>query len=178
MKQPHRRGAIRLRSCATLIVAWLTLIRIAAADPLFPGVFLDQLHTPCAPDCTLCHNNDYGGVGNRRPGSIINTWTANYGLDPSNPQSLVDAFMGAEAEMLDTDHDGIPDTTELLSGSNPDDPTPGAKYACREDPPVYGCARVVRRGPVDDVGTLAAACVAAVGLSALRRRVARNRRTR
>jgi hypothetical protein len=157
-------------------VAWLDVTGPAVADPLFPYIFRDQLHTPCAPDCTLCHNNDEGGYGNRRPGSIINTWIANYALDPKDPQSLVAAFMGAEADKLDTDHDSIHDTEELLSGSDPDDPTQGAKYKCREESPAYGCVRIARRAPVDDVRVLASACAAAVGVAALRRRIARSRR--
>lgn len=167
------RSAFRLHLCAMLGAAWFATVESAAADPLFPDVFKNQLHTPCAPDCTLCHNNDLGNYNNRRPGAIIYTWTANYGLDPRDPQSLVSAFNAATGDMLDTDHDGIPDTTELLSGSDPDDPTPGAKYLCRDQGPAYGCMRVARRGPIDDIGALVGACVSAVGFAVLRRRITR-----
>lgn len=173
----HRaRGrAIRGSVGALVGLVGICVATTAAADPRFPHRLFDAVHTPCPPDCTLCHNNDHGGVNNRRPGSIIGTWTEYYQLDPGDPESVVNAFHAAADEKRDTDGDGIPDSDELLSGSDPDDATPGARYKCLQELPLYGCARVARRGSVDGFAALAAGTVVLIGLAAVRRRVARSR---
>ena len=76
--------------------------------------------------------------------------------------------------MLDTDHDGTSDVDELEMGRDPNDPSPMARVCggTVDTSPEYGCgeSRIARRAPLDDVGIIAGAAVALVGISVMRRR--------
>ena len=146
------------------------------ANPVFPGQLKANVPMPClnGPGCTLCHNTDQGGPGNIKLHSMGTTWVQpQIGLVGADANSLVPALNNARAQMQDTDGDTIPDTVELAAGEDPNNPTPGALWCgagVASSGPVYGCGRVARRGPIDSVGAVAAAVVAAIGLFAARRR--------
>jgi hypothetical protein len=92
-------------------------------------------------------------------------------LDGNNPDSLIPVLdlVMANPPLPDVDGDGTDDFAELRVGADPNDPAPGASVC---GGPVYGCGRLAKPGPVDDVAAVSAAAVLLVGLSALRRRVA------
>jgi hypothetical protein len=127
---------------------------------------------PCLPACTLCHNTTAGGPDNIRIGSMGSTWPM-FGLDGHVPDTLEVALANVRSAMQDTDHDGTPDDVELSMGRDPNSADPNAMVCGAGAPPAgpeYGCFRVARPAPVDNVGVVAGAFVALLGLSALRRR--------
>ena len=152
----------------------------ARANPLFPGMLKQNVPMPCLQGmgCTLCHNTDAGGPGNIKPHSMGQSWII-YGLDGTKPDSLVPALNNAKEAMQDTDGDGVPDVIELSLGDDPNTAgtpaAPGPQWCSAgqgggSSGPMYGCFRVAPPAPVDNVGVVAGAVVALVGLSALRRR--------
>lgn len=155
---------------------------VVRANPLFPDMLKQNVPMPClnGMGCTLCHNTDLGGPGNIKLHSMGTTWVQpQIGLVGADANSLVPALNNAKAMMLDTDGDTIPDVVELMNGEDPNNPTTGALWcgAGIGSGPVYGCgARVARPGPIDNVGAAAAAFVALMGLSAMRRRAASKKR--
>jgi len=156
----------------------------ARANPAFPQLLKDNVPMPasCTPAtmCILCHNTNAGGPGNIKPMSMGTTWTM-YGLDGNQPGTLVPTLNNVRAAMpaQDTDHDMVPDVMELAVGSDPNNADPNAPLICGAGAatgPEYGCVRVARQGPIDHVGAVAAAFVALIGLSAIRRRTASKKR--
>lgn len=156
----------------------------ARANPAFPGLLQQNVPMPClkGTGCTLCHNTDMGGPGNIKIPSMGTAWIM-YGLDGTKPETLVPALNNAKGAMQDTDHDGVPDVTELMMGDDPNTAGPpaapgavplgGPEWCAAGEAssgPMYGCFRVARPAPVDNVGVVAGAFVALLGLSAMRRR--------
>jgi hypothetical protein len=158
----------------------------AQANPAFPMELQAAVPMPCQPACTLCHNTIQGGPGNLRPSGIVKTWTdptvvMGAPLDGNNMNSLGPVVMEIKAlnPPLDTDKDGVPDIMELQMGEDPNQADGLALCAVGGGSttagPVYGCARVAPNGKVDDLGAVASAFVALLGVSAVRRRASRRR---
>ncbi len=156
----------------------------ANANPAFPAELQTILHMPCVPQCTVCHRDNLGGLGtlkfitNKAGMTMQNGFGRNLQskgmvLDGNDPNSLAPAIMIAMMTPFDSDGDGTTDFVELMNGDDPNDFNPGARVCGGAAAgPEYGCGRIAKPGPVDDVGVVAAAAVALVGVSALRRRVA------
>jgi hypothetical protein len=166
-----------------VVVAAVFTAAGARANPAFPTLLQQNVPMPCLPPCTICHLTNAGGPGMIRPMSMGTTWPM-YGLDGTQPASLVPALTNARGAMQDTDHDTVPDDVELNAGADPNNPAMGAMICGASGgtgtPPAgpsnYGCFRVARQGSVDGAGAVAAALVALTGLSAVRRRTASKKR--
>lgn len=171
---------------ASLLSAVVGVCSVAAparANPAFPMLMQQQLMLPCAPDCTICHLTDAGGLGTLRDKSIGKSWKENFGLDGNAVSSLAPAIMAAEGPPPnDADGDGIPDITELTMNENPSDPMnlaplcPMGGMTTTPKNITYGCVHVAPRGSIDSTAATASAIVVLLGIAALRRRGPRESR--
>ena len=135
---------------------------------------------PFIPECTICHGDNKGGIGNFRRvtgtgelgmGYVL---SRQYSLDPDDQSTWGQALDHLKSDAQDTDGDGTPDATELVTGdpkgggmpTDPNDPTPGASI--EPDTPSYGCVRVSPRGRVDGVASAVSAAVLALGVARCR----------
>lgn len=165
------------------LVAVLLAASPARSDPRAPPRVQSDFNLPCTPDCTLCHQNNNGGIGNRRnavdaKGQVVDPINGGFiydllvcGFLPTDPNTYEPAFAKCESTKADADRDGVPDIDELTAGTDPNDGTPGKKI-CNESP-TYGCVRVARGGPVDDVALFSSTAVLLIGIGLVRRRSAR-----
>jgi hypothetical protein len=134
----------RSLSAALSLHAWLALWAPSAAfaSPTYPPTIQAQLGLAQAPDCTLCHRDDVGGIGTVvRP--FGRTMVEHFGLTGgSNIAALRAALEGDDAEHLDSDGDGIADIDELRAGTNPNVGASGVEAAPDVPLPETGCAFV------------------------------------
>ncbi|HEX4338662.1 MAG TPA: hypothetical protein VH062_22305 [Polyangiaceae bacterium] len=141
----------------------------AYANPAFPALLEELAHMPCKPQCTVCHGSDAGGYGNFKHPSLVDNWIM-YGLSGDEHSLTATVLEDAVSDSSDVDHDGILDVTELAAGEDPTDPTPGKMLVCAPETIEYGCVRVAKQGPVDNVATASTAVVSVLALMSLRRR--------
>jgi hypothetical protein len=117
-----------MSTCRLLISHMLMLVAVllvslhaftAFASPVYPITIQMQLGLARAPDCTLCHRDDNGGIGTViRP--FGRTMIERFGLTGgSNIAALKSAIEGDDAEHVDSDGDGVPDIDELRAGTDP-----------------------------------------------------------
>jgi hypothetical protein len=113
-----------------LTVALLTLAvatfpsRVALALPEFPRKIESQLSLTYEPPCSICHQ--YGKTG---PGTVITPFGFSLrtrGLNSDDKSSLTTALTSDQSDAEDSDGDGIPDTVELVNGTDPNSPANGS----------------------------------------------------
>jgi hypothetical protein len=144
----------------------------ASASITFPPLIQSELALAKAPDCTLCHRSDVGGVGTvTRP--FGRTMMTQFGLSSANLAALRAGLAGSEAAHFDSDGDGTSDIEELRLGSDPNVGASGMEAAPDVPLPQTGCA-LNARSPASGVAALA---VVLVGLGLMRRSSARATRT-
>ena len=99
------------------------------ASPTFPVTVQNHLSLPEAPECTLCHATEAGGLGTvTRPFGV--TLRAR-GAQAGDTASVVTALNAMAAEGTDSDGDGTGDIDELLAGTNPNGGEgPEPEYGC------------------------------------------------
>jgi hypothetical protein len=98
----------------------LSVASRASATPNFPAAIQQDLGLSSAPDCTLCHNNELGGVG-----TVTTPFGKNMverGLIAFSTSSLQTALDAMEAEHVVSAGGCLPDIEELKAGRNPNDP--------------------------------------------------------
>ena len=140
----------------------------AFASLSFPPVIQNQLALAKAPDCTLCHRSDAGGVGTViRP--FGRTMMTQFGLQSANLASLRAALSGSEAAQFDSDGDGTSDIEELRMGSDPNVGVSGVEAAPEVPLPQTGCALGARSPGPSPAGGVAALAVGLLGLALMRR---------
>ncbi|HVU01651.1 MAG TPA: thrombospondin type 3 repeat-containing protein [Polyangiaceae bacterium] len=160
---------------SALALAALSFGLPASADPGLPAEITSDWGLPCTPSCSICHLDASGGPGRIRATTNGNAGFGdnlrnNHDLNVYTPSTWKQTFDDAKAHPDDVDGDGKTDYDELVAGEDPNDPAPGAKYACANAGPEFGCVRVAKQGPVDGVGSVSALVTIFVGVALLRRR--------
>jgi len=141
----------------------------------FPLAIQSELSLVKAPDCTLCHRNDLGGIGTvTRP--FGRTMMTQFGLMGANVAALRSALAGSDAAKLDSDGDGASDIDELRKGTDPNVGSSGMEAAPNVPLPRTGCALNASL-PSSPLSAGAAFIVVVIGVSLQRRRSARATRT-
>jgi hypothetical protein len=162
--------------CAAL-GALLSSASPSHAAPQYPVYVSDALMMPCVPACTICHQDLVGGSG-----TVVKPFGRAMqaaGLDGFNGLTSGEvpiALMKLEADKTDSNGDGIPDTTQLSAG---EDPNTGAAFCGANAPltPRYGCgAHIANVPPAGDHSAPIAALLGAAVLGASAHRTARRRR--
>lgn len=138
------------------------------AHNTYPQQLADLLNMPCVPQCTICHRDNLGGFN-----SIVEP----FGIAMQKagltffPPTLEPAVKQLEAEMVDSDGDGVGDILELSAGADPN----GMIDLCAIQTPRYGCGAHIARSPTSNhAGEIAALFVASVLCASARRRVRRH----
>src|SRR5687768_16197641 len=109
-----RVGLLGLISAA--LVLWAAP---APASEPFPSAIQEKLMLPAEPPCTICHTTDEGGEGTVvKPFGVT---IQRLGVGKLETGKLIAALDALESQQIDSDFDGIPDTTELREGSDPND---------------------------------------------------------
>lgn len=154
-----------MRSNLWIPIAFLVLAtpRLAAAIPDFPAKLQEYGKMPCAPQCTVCHRDNNGGIG-----TLIAFGEAIGGtdsIDIDDPDSLKPALEELAASSEDTDGDGIIDVAELADGQNPN--IKGDSSLCG---PTYGCGATIAKSERTDWLAATVALFVSAGLVASWRR--------
>jgi hypothetical protein len=129
-------------------IAICALPQLARASATYPALIQAQLGLNYAPDCTICHRDDNGGIG-----TVIQPFglaLMSFGLRAEAPAALTSALDQAKADGLDSGGDGVPDIEELEADMNPN-AGGGGRPA-----PQYGCALGQAGAPHRDGGAAAA----------------------
>jgi hypothetical protein len=134
----------------------LLLLRSALANSIFPGEIYNHLGLEVAPQCTLCHVDNLGGLGTiDKP---FGEWMYDHDLRGDSTLADLDALLDQmESDGVDSDGDGVGDIQELRDGTDPN--VSGATL----EPPQYGCLATAS-------GVVPSALLALVALGLVRRR--------
>jgi hypothetical protein len=163
------------RLLSSLPVAVLALFGSASvsASVSFPPLIQSELSLAKAPECTLCHRSDLGGVGTVvRP--FGRTMMTQFGLmGANNLGSLRAGLGGSEAAQFDSDGDATSDIDELRMGSDPNVGISEMEAAPDVPLPQTGCALGVRSNAFG----ICALAVVLLGLAVQRRCSVRATRT-
>ena len=155
-------------SCALPVLLGCLLSSSAFASPTYPQGIRSYLQLTDAPDCTLCHRDNFGGTGTViRP--FGRTLVDHFQLTGNNNVTLLKAALaGDDAQNLDSDGDGVTDIDELRMGTDPNVGASGLEAGPSVPLPETGCALAVRN-PVGGA-TLLVVMFAALGFFARRSR--------
>lgn len=154
----------------------------AHASPGYTEALQKALGIDCPPRCTLCHEDNEGGLGTIRPASFGEVVVAVGDLeaddearlrctllllDPACEEPPECATEGQSCIAADTDADGMTDIEELKAGRNPN--VPGEGVLCGA---AFGCGAQVapRSGSDGQRWPLYAAVMTLLGLYAAARR--------
>ncbi|HEX4474715.1 MAG TPA: thrombospondin type 3 repeat-containing protein [Polyangiaceae bacterium] len=165
-----------MRGLGVALAAALSFVATGAfATDDFPPVIQNKLSLPKAPDCTLCHNNEQGGLGTVT--TPVGSWFYGNGLRAYNESTLTFLISKSEMTGQDSDGDGVSDVTELRQGTDPNVPNLADGGLGQAETPLTlqtGCAIGGRAAP--KAGTLFA--FVAISWSARKRRRARRQTER
>jgi hypothetical protein len=169
----------------------------ASAEPTFPGVIQKQFGGQCAPQCTLCHLTEAGGLGSYQPSELSDGYVSkdlgdnrgegtffanfvavNHGSLPTNDTQLEQKLKvystancnATSTKPCDSDGDTVADTVELGMDRDPNIPNDKPGDLCVG--PKYGCGANIGTLPHESSATRTAASLVAligVGLVLLRR---------
>jgi hypothetical protein len=114
---------------SAILMASLSLARVARAEADFPAAFREAAGLRCIPQCTLCHVSPAGGLSFNPFG--VNVF-AN-GVIKGDPSSLVEVVAALRTKAVDSDTDGVNDVDEFENGGDPS--KPNVELGC----PTYGC---------------------------------------
>lgn len=147
MRRALPRGRIRPQRVGLpsfMLLLGLLVAREASASPTYPPTIEAELMLERAPDCTLCHRDDNGGIGTVvRP--FGRTMLGHFQLTGGNNTGLLKAALaGDDAEHLDSDGDGVPDIDELRMGTDPNVGASGTEAPLDVPLPETGCALAAR----------------------------------
>jgi hypothetical protein len=154
--------------------ALLVFASPSQAAPFYPPYISDQLMMPCLPPCTICHQDLNGGAGTVvKPFGIAMKSAGLTGFDDEPTMGSV--LMTLTKNKTDSNHDGIPDTTQLSEGA---DPNTGQSFCGANAPltPQYGCGAHIASAPAPDHSAPTAALLAVTVLGASAHSTARRRR--
>lgn len=117
----HSSSRPRSLAAAAVVLGSLLVPSLAAASSSYPGVVQETVGAPSTPPCTLCHDNNNGGVGtaNTPFGKAARERGLVSGDDDKLREVLGIFKQEAEAGAIDSDGDGIYDYDELVAGSDP-----------------------------------------------------------
>ncbi len=159
---------------ATAAVAALGFVAAPAlASPEYPEAVQEHLGMPCAPQCTICHRDNRGGISTatkpfaealKDPDPDCETC----GLVKNDVAKVGPALDIVRDKGFDSDDDGMGDIEELTQGRDPN--VAGAGVLCA----TYGCGAHVAPEPADPAAG-GAALLVLVGLVASLRLSARRR---
>ena len=128
-------------------LALIAIARPAHATPDFPDVVAQTLGLSNSPPCALCHDGGRTGLGTVQTpfGKSVRA----HGAAAADEDSLRSALHDMDADGTSSLHDGVPDTTKLRKGI---DPNGGDSSAFSAEPPAYGCggAQIARAVRADD----------------------------
>lgn len=189
-----------IRSCVSGLAGLLLALGVAspaAAEQTFPAAVQKQVANDCAPQCTLCHTTETGGIENLKPNGattdgyikknlpngrgeglfIANMVALNKALPTTDAQvenllsrMATEACNDTGPQPCDSDGDGMIDTDELKHNRDPDVPNDQEGSLCAG--PKYGCGATIGTLPRERTATREAAAVISllgVGLVFLRR---------
>lgn len=119
--------------------------RAAHAVPEFPKRIESQLSLTYEPPCSVCHQ--YGKTG---PGTVITPFGLSLrtrGLTSEDRTSLTTALTSDQSDAEDSDGDGIPDTVELVNGTDPNSTANGSIVPSVAPAAQLGCGWSGDRAP-------------------------------
>ena len=100
-------------------VALVALTHAAQAKEQFRDAITSELHLRQTPPCSICH------LGGKTSGATVFTpfaWTMRaHGMSDST-SSVRTAIRAVETDKVDSDGDGVPDTQEIIDGTDPNAP--------------------------------------------------------
>ena len=148
-------------------LALFAIVRDARATPDFPDVVAQTLGLSNSPPCALCHDGGRTGLGTVQTpfGKSVRA----HGAAAADEDSLRSALHDMDADGTSSLHDGVPDTTKLRKGI---DPNGGDSSAFSAEPPAYGCggARIARAAHDEAITWSALVIAASLVVTAKRRR--------